>query len=135
MKLVEINWNPSVRQLRQFGVICLFALPLIGWTWNATPTTLGVLVAIGLIVAAASLRIPKAIKPVFLGLCIVAMPIGMVIGELAMLLIFFGVFLPIGLVFRARRRDALQLHFDRNAHTYWQPKKQPASANSYYRRF
>ncbi len=135
MKLVEINWNPSARQLRQFGVICLFAFPLIGWLWNATPTILGVLTAIGLAVAATSLLVPKGVKPIFLGLSILAIPIGMVFGELAMLLIFFGLFWPIGLVFRWMRRDALQLHFDRNAETYWRRKKQPPNATSYYRQF
>ena len=135
MKLVEINWNPSARQLRQFGVICLFAIPLIGWMWNASLNLIAVLLAIGLAIAVLSLLIPKAVKPLFLGLSIIAIPIGMIVGELAMLLIFFGVFLPIGLVFRLQRRDSLQRQFDRNADTYWQAKERPASTVDYYRQF
>jgi len=133
MKLVEINWNPSARQLRQFGVICLFALPIIGWMWNATPTTLGMLFAVGLVIAATSLLVPTAVKTVFLALCVVALPIGMIVGELAILSIFFGVFLPLGLLFQLARRDALHLNFDRNADTYWQSKTKPSGARSYYR--
>ena len=30
MSLIEINWSPSLKQLRQFGVLCLVALPLLG---------------------------------------------------------------------------------------------------------
>ncbi len=135
MKLVEIQWNPSDRQLRQFGVVCLFALPLIGWMWHATHLTISVLGAAGLVVGVTSLLAPKAVKPVFIGLSIVAIPIGMVLGELVMLLIYFGVFLTIGMAFRLMRRDALQLHVDRDADTYWQPKKQPPSTISYYRQF
>ena len=70
MKLVEIQWNPSARQLRQFGVVCLFVLPLIGWMWHATPTTIGMLGAAGLVVGVTSLLFPKAVKPVFIGLSI-----------------------------------------------------------------
>lgn len=135
MKLIEIQWNPSAGQLRQFGVVCFIVLPLIGWIWNATPTTIGVLGTVGLVVGLTSLLDPKAVKPIFVGLSLLAIPIGMVLGELAMLLIYFGVFLTIGLAFRLMRRDALQLHGDRDADTYWQPKKQSPSKISYYRQF
>jgi hypothetical protein len=55
------------------------------------------------------------------------------VGELAMLLIYFGVFLPIGLLFRTAGRDALQRGFDRNRKSYWQVKKQPRDGASYFR--
>jgi hypothetical protein len=133
MKLVEINWSPTDRQLRQFGIICLFALPLVGWFWGGGLTIVGWLGATGLACAFAGLVLPKALKPAFLALMIVATPIGIVIGELAMLLIYAGVFLPIGIVFRCARRDALQLKADRRATTYWRVKSQPGSVTSYYR--
>lgn len=31
MRLVQMDWHPQDRQLRQFGIICLLALPLVGW--------------------------------------------------------------------------------------------------------
>ena len=135
MKLVEINRDPTNRQLRQFGVICLFALPFVGWIWGAGLQIIGLLALLGLLLAIAGAALPSAVKPVFLALTIVAMPIGMVIGELAMLIIFFGVFLPFGLVFRILRRDALQLTLTKQAKSYWQTKKQPNGATSYYRQF
>jgi hypothetical protein len=55
------------------------------------------------------------------------------VGELAMLLIYFGVFLPIGLLFRAAGRDALQRRFDPSQNSYWQAKKQPHDIASYFR--
>ena len=39
MKLVEINWNPTDRQLRQFGMIALVALPALGWLWSGRYAT------------------------------------------------------------------------------------------------
>ena len=135
MKLVEINWDPTNRQLRQFGVNCLFALPFVGWIWGAGLQTIGLLALSGLLLAIVGAALPRAVKPVFLALMIVATPIGMVIGELAMLIVFFGVFLPFGLVFRILRRDALQLTLSRQAKSYWQTKKQPNEPASYYRQF
>lgn len=135
MSIVEVNWNPSSKQLRQFGVICLFALPMIAWFWGASTNFILVLAAIGMVIALASMFLPQLVKPLFLGLMLVTAPIGMIIGEFAMLLIYVLTIIPIGLIFRLTGRDALQGRLDRNAQTYWKNKKQPASAKHYYRQF
>ncbi|MFN0054998.1 MAG: hypothetical protein ACKV0T_22735 [Planctomycetales bacterium] len=134
MKLVEINWNPTTRQLRQFGFIALAALPALGWLWSGGNWTIVAgLGALGLVLAGLAIVAPQGLKPVFLLFTIAAIPIGIVVGELAMLLIYFGVFLPISCVFRLTRRDSLQLRMDRNATTYWRPKAQPNGPASYFR--
>ena len=133
MALIELNWNPTSRQLRQFGGLCLVALPLLGWLWSGNLTLIATLGVIGLMMAAAAWIYPKAIAPLFVGLMLITAPIGMVIGELAMFLIFITVFLPIGLFFRAIARDRLQIKLDRSSSSYWQPKRQPKSVASYYR--
>jgi hypothetical protein len=133
MKLIEFNWRPADRQLRQFGVICLIALPALAWLWGGGTTVVMTFALAGLLLAVAGMAVPTALKPVFLALTIVATPIGMVIGELAMLTIYFGVFVPFGLVFRLAKRDSLQLRLDRDKESYWEAKKQPANIASYYR--
>ncbi len=133
MKLLEFNFHPTDRQLRQFGVISLFAVPLIGWLWGAGGSVLAGLALAGIAIAAAGFLLPKLILPIFVALMIVATPIGLVVGELAMILIFFGMFFPLGLFFRLIGRDALALKIDRDASSYWSAKKQPQSVASYYR--
>ena len=90
LKLVEINWAPSPRQLRQFGVLGVFVLPLLGWLWNVNAYGLAIMLLVGSLVAVLSFVWPAAVKPIFVGLMLAATPIGMVVGELAMLLIFLG---------------------------------------------
>ena len=133
MKLIEFNWQPTDRQLRQFGVICLFALPAIAWLWGGDNTLVINLALVGLLLGIVGVAVPSVLKPVFLALTIVGTPIGMVIGELAMLAIYFCVFLPFGLVFRLTKRDSLGLKLDQDCESYWQAKKQPATNASYYR--
>ncbi len=135
MKLVEMNWNPTDRQLRQFGVITLVALPGLGWLWGGSPTTIGVLAAVGAVLAAVGLLFPQGLKPVFVGLSLLTSPIGIVVGEMAMILIYFSTFLPMAILFRLMKRDRLQRKLDRQAETYWQPKQQPAGPRSYYRQW
>ena len=133
MTLIEVNWNPTDRQLRQFSAICFFAAPFVGWMWGASGTVVSLLGLVGLVLAILGMMRPRSVKPVFLALVIAATPFGIVMGEVAMLLIFFCVFLPIGLIFRMLRRDVLELKIQRQAVTYWRRKKQPNSVANYYR--
>jgi hypothetical protein len=135
MSLLEINWSPTQKQLRQFGWLCLLVLPLVGWLWGGSSTLILSLFGIASVIASLVYVRPRWVRPLFLGLMLLAAPIGMLVGELAMLAIYFGVFLPIGLVFRIARRDALQLRIDREAESYWQTKQQPKDIASYYRRY
>jgi hypothetical protein len=146
MKLVEINWRPSDRQLRQFGLISLVALPLLGWWFCGRPGitgwtsrqqyVVGLLAVVGGLLGCVGTVRPQLLRPVFLAAMIVALPIGLVIGELSLLLIYFGLFAPLALFFRLLGRDALERKIDRQAVTYWSPKANPAKpkgVESYYR--
>lgn len=133
MRLIEINWTPTARQLRQFGLICAVALPLLAWLWGGGLWLIGAFLAAGGLLGCIGLWQPNRLRGIFLAMSIVATPIGLVIGELALLCIYFGVFLPIGLAFRILGRDALQRTIDRGRESYWEAKKQPRDAASYYR--
>lgn len=135
MKLVELNWNPAERQLKQFGIACAIAFPVICWLWNANPGVIGIAAGIGAAVAVLAFAVPPAVKPLFIGLSLVAAPIGILVGEIAMLVVYGCVFLPIAIVFQLMARDRLQLRIDKSAATYWRPKKQPTGPASYYRQF
>ena len=133
MALVDVNWTPNHRQLRQFGWLCMVMLPLLGWIWGAGGQLIGWLTATGLLLAMAGQAAPSVLRPFFLLLSVIAMPIGLVVGELAMLAVYFGVFLPIGLCFRLCKRDALQRSVRVETGSYWQEKHQPDSVSHYYR--
>jgi len=143
MKLVELNWNPTPRQLKQFGVAAAIFFPLIGWLATGKPRALaeaslpllGGLAIAGLALAIVALLKPAVIRPLFIGVSLVTLPIGLVVGELVLLVVFFGVFLPIGLVMRIVGRDALQRQLDKSAKSYWQPKAQPTSPARYFQQF
>jgi len=134
VRLIEINRNPDRRQLRQFGLCSLIALWLASWVWaGALPAwsllatgTVGVGLGVLAIVAPGALRLP------FLVLSIATAPIGLLVAELVLVVIFLGAFVPMSLIFRILGRDALRLRFDRDRASYWQPKQQPKSIESYF---
>ncbi len=132
MHLAQWNWHPQPPQLRQFAAIALGALPLVAWWWDAG--TLGWSLA-GLVMAWAALGLlrPPAIRPLYWALSALALPIGWVLGEVLLALVYYALFVPLGLAMRLARRDPLQRQFAPEAPTYWQPKKQPAGPASYLR--
>lgn len=133
MKLLELNYSPTDRQLRQFGTVCLIMLPSLGWIWGGSMLVILGLAIVALAVAVTGFVWPSGIKPVFVGLMVITFPIGLVLGELSMIAIYFFLFLPLSLAFRLIGRDALQLKRPNTTTTYWQEKKQPTSASTYYR--
>ena len=135
MSLVHINWNPETRQLRQFGYVSLILLPLLAWFWGGTPLVIGIFGGSGLLFAVLATLVPRLLKPVFLGLSLLFLPIGLIVGEVMLLLVFLLVFLPMGLVFRLMGRDRLQLRIDRTRKSYWQPKNLPSQTERYFRQY
>ncbi len=132
MSLIELNRDPSARQLRQFGGISLLMLPFLAWLWGGDAGWIIGAAASGGLLVLLSWIYPKAVKPVFLGLSLLTLPIGLVMGELILLIIFFGVFLPIGFIFILLRRDGLERRLLPDATTYWRPKAQAGKPTDYF---
>lgn len=78
---------------------------------------------------------PAWLRPVYVVITLITLPLGLVIGEIALLVIYFAVFLPIGWLFRLMQRDALQRQLDRHAESYWQACREEPPKRSYLRRY
>ena len=64
-----------------------------------------------------------------------AFPIGWAISHLLLVVIYYLVITPIGLVMRAAGYDPLERRIDRQAATYWTPRKPQGEPASYFRQF
>lgn len=133
MSLVTANRKPTQRQLRQFGLLCALALPGLAWLWSLGSVWICALAFVGVVIATLAWCLPVAVKPIFVGLMLVALPIGWVLSELILLLVYALLFVPMGCVFRCVGRDRLHRKFDRQRESYWESKSQPRSVASYYR--
>ena len=133
--MLEPDWYPRDRQLRQFAVASLIGFGILGVVaWKALglfPVAL-VLWTVFTLTFLVGLPFPKAIRPVYAFVMGVTLPIGWLISNLLLRLIYYGVFTPIALLFRVMGRDALELKRPRTE-TYWKPYRQPTDMGSYYR--
>jgi hypothetical protein len=141
--LAKVTWNPSDRQLRQFGLCALGALPLLGWLALGRPVpsswtvfeaaAFSVLTTGGLLSGLLAWLSPRTLKPAFLAATLATLPIGLVVGELLLLIVYFGVFTPVAILFRLIGRDALRRRFEPAAPSYWTLKQQPVDVQQYFR--
>jgi len=134
--MIEINWHPDNRQVRNFGLTSLVALPLAAALWTrGSFWALGNAAAIGGLLAAMAIAWPRGLRPLLVAINVVTAPLALAVHDLVLSLAFFVVVVPVGLVFRLFGRDPLQLKINRTAGTYWQAKKQPRDVRSYFRRW
>ena len=136
MAFSSLNLKPTPRELRQFAVICLVGLALVGvvlrWRFglHTAPVVLAVLAPL---IAGAGLAAPQAVRPLYVALVIVTYPIGWVISHLVLALTFYVVFAGIGLIFRLLGRDVLGRRFDPSAATYWVRRRPVTDVRRYFR--
>jgi hypothetical protein len=123
----------TARLLRQFAALSLLVFgslavlnllrhrPGLGAAFAFTAAVVG---GVGLIR-------PRAIEAVFYVATALTMPIGWVVSRVLLGAVFFVVFTPIAMLFRAIKRDKLAKRFDKRAETYWQAREQVNDPRSY----
>ncbi len=137
MRWSEIPFHPTRTQLRQFAGLCLlFFGALASWQWFRYENSVAALIFTGLalVLGVGGLLFPRAVRFVFVGWMILAFPIGWVVSHVLLAILFYGIFLPLGLVFKMMGRDSLDRRRLVNT-TYWKPKANPSNIKSYFRQF
>ena len=137
MALIEINKNPSRKDLMFFGAVfpvffgviasvvyfALEAQVLATWIAGVAGT-----------VTAVFFIIPPLRVPLYLGWIYLAFPIGWTVSHLLMLMVYFVVLTPIGLVMRLLGRDPMKRALDRTSVSYFEAHE-TAATERYFRQF
>jgi hypothetical protein len=123
------------RLLRQFAGLTLAVFGTLA-LWRVASGNRGgatvALAAFALTVGGAGLWKPAAIRPLFQAWMILAFPLGWVVSNVMLAVLFFGVFTPIAVVFRLIGRDALERR-RRAAASYWRTGPAAADPRDYFR--
>lgn len=137
MALIPINRNPSLRMLRQFGLIWLVAFGLLAAAaWRRGDTTAAAaLGAVAALVPALGWGFPPLLRWVYLAATYATWPIGWVVSHLLLGLVYYGLLTPIGLALRLAGKDLLQRRFDPAASSYWLRRPAPPEKQRYFRQF
>ena len=135
MRWSDINRNPTPVTLRQFaGIWLVFFLGLAAWQYFLVGRPLAgvVLAVLALTVGPVGLVRPAWVRGIYVGSMVLTFPIGWTVSQVMLLLLFFGLFTPLALLFRIKGRDVL-LRANPPRDSLWLVKTPPADIHSYFR--
>ncbi|MGC9963903.1 MAG: SxtJ family membrane protein [Syntrophobacteraceae bacterium] len=136
--MIELDLNPPTKTLRQFAAAWLvFFLAWGTHQWlvrdhHSIALFIGLL---GVVVGGAGLIMPRFVRWIYAGCMLLAFPIGWMVSQIALMVLFYCILTPIALFFRVRSRDALGRKPDPGKTTFWTPKVTPRDIRNYLRQY
>jgi hypothetical protein len=138
MKWSDLPLKPTTKALRQFAAAWLVFFLAFGAQqyFMRGHQTLG-LVVMGLAVMVGVLGLiqPAAVRGIFVAWMVLAFPIGWMISQAMLLLMFYVILTPVALFFRLRDRDLLQRKPPADCVSFWVFKDTPQDLRRYLRQY
>jgi len=139
MSLMQIEWHPTGRQLRVFGVsgllASLAAALILCFLWGVAIVWAILVLGAGAALFLCSLISPRLARLLYVGLALVGMPIGFVVSLILLAAFYFLLLTPLALVFRLIGRDSLHRRFEANVTSYWVPHQAGEDTERYFHQF
>ncbi|MFZ1863929.1 MAG: SxtJ family membrane protein [Polyangiales bacterium] len=146
-KLVEINFHPDTKTLRQFGVIAFVGFGILGalayyeklifsfGLGEARLAVATVLVSVGIVSLLFSAVAPTANRILYVGLGLLTFPIGFVLSFVIMGALYFLIIGPIAILLRASGKDPMRRRYDPGASSYWSAARPRRDKESYFHQY
>jgi len=136
--MIDLDLKPDRKKLRSFawisvavfGSIAGLAFWKTGLDWRSYGA--GAIAAYSLICAVAT---PSFIRPLYIGLTLLAFPIGWVVSNVVMTLLYYCLFFPIGLLKNLFSKDSMRRPFNDSSESFWNDCRKPKSLKDYYNQF
>ena len=78
---------------------------------------------------------PDGLRWIYVGWMVLAFPIGWTVSQVLLALMFYGLFTPIGLIFKLLGARPASPHRRPELKSYWAPKPVPVDLRSYFKQF
>jgi hypothetical protein len=134
----DIPFDPPRTTLRQFAGLWLVFFGGMA-LWQALvrghPGLASILALLALTIGPLGLTRPEWMRWIYVGWMILAFPIGWTISQVMLAVMFYGLFVPIGVMFRLFGRDPLHRARRPELKSYWTPKAAPADLHRYFKQF
>jgi hypothetical protein len=105
------------------------------WLARGHQKTALVLGALAVVVGGLGFVAPATIRWIYVGAMMVAFPVGWVVSQIMLALMFYVVITPMALFFRVRGRDLLHRAPSRGRESFWTAKSLPQDLRRYFRQY
>lgn len=111
---------------RKFGFLFVVVFGLLaGFSWWRGGASFPVFAGLSAAFLLAAILVPVVLTPLNRAWMLFALLLHKVTSPIILGVMFFGLFAPVAVVLRLRRRDLMKRKFDRAAGSYWNPRVPP----------
>jgi hypothetical protein len=123
------------KSVRKFGIILAVILLIVaGFMWRKDNALWIEFAGTAMVVGIIAVALPLWIKPVYYGMTVFSIVIGYFVSRLVLSVLFFLLFMPVGILTRIFRKDLLDKEIRREAPTYWLKKEKTGFVKEQYER-
>ena len=135
MTWADIPRNPNAKMLRQFAAAWLvfFGILAARLYYRGHHTAAEIVAVVAIVVGIVGLVKPMFVKGIFVTWMILAFPMGWLVSQIMLLVMYYVFLTPVALIFRLMGRDLLMRKRQSNRASYWLPKQTPSDVRSYFR--
>ena len=136
--LISIVFNRDNRRAQLLGVLIPGLCLAIGGSVKAgadATVVAAVVCVVSVLVAVVIWTVPGVGRSIFVGWSLAAVPIGWAISHLAMMLAYYVVITPLGLIMKLFGYDPMKRRYDPQAPTYWLEHEPSSDRSRYFRQF
>ena len=129
--------DTSSKEIRKFGLVIAVALGVIGsfvYVKFGNFDVVGWLWGIGLLFLILGFILPSVLRPVYRIWMLLAHFIGGIVSRVILIVLYYIVLVPIGLVLRLFGKDVLDQNFDKKRESYWIKKDLSNHTREQYRK-
>ena len=136
--MVDINWNPSKRDLKIFALLLIVFFSLVAsmlYGKYDSPTAAAIVFAAAVVIGTTAFFVPPLSRAIYVGWMVALFPIGWVVSHVFLGIAFYLVFTAFGLLMRICRYDPMRRRFERDAKSYWLPRDEQTKTEQYFRQY
>lgn len=122
------SFETTSRKLRLFGIILVVVLAMAGFLAESRSVKITAFLASAVLIFLA-LALPAAIKPIWIGLMVITLPIGWIISRTILVALFYLIIAPMALVSRLLGKDILKMRWTKTP-SYWEPFEENKNPDS-----
>lgn len=130
--------EPTALELRYFGLMLAAFLGLVSalarWRWRA-PVAAWLLGSLALVVAVTYYALAPLRRPLLLAWRTAWRPVQRTVSYLALAIVYYLVFTPVGLILRVVGRDPLERRFEPEVPSYFVRRRTVRDPDRYFRQF
>ncbi|MDA2934822.1 SxtJ family membrane protein [Acidobacteria bacterium AH-259-D05] len=138
MSMIEINRNPSRRELLVFGLVLGLFTAILGaltyFEWDSPALAWRIWLGGG-VITSLHFAVPSLRRYFYLSWMYASFPIGWTLSHALLAVLYYGILTPTGLIMRLFGYDPMSRRLQSENHTYWELYRPEGSSKRYFRQF